>query len=153
IAPGDPFRSTLFYRINTEGSGRMPHIGSRVVDEAGVRVIQDWIRSLPAAETNDTDVAAARKLAHDNALLLQLCLGNGRSEALPRLLATTSGALSLLSQATTPSASAPFRSDVATIASTQTNAVIRDLFQRLLPADQRRQTLGSDFNPQTVLAL
>jgi putative heme-binding domain-containing protein len=31
--------------------------------------------------------------------------------------------------------------------------LVRDLFQRLLPADQRRQTLGSDFKPQIVLAL
>jgi hypothetical protein len=27
--------------------GRMPHIGSRVVDEKALRVMHDWIRSLP----------------------------------------------------------------------------------------------------------
>jgi hypothetical protein len=30
------------------GLGRMPHIGSRVVDERAVRLVRDWIRELPA---------------------------------------------------------------------------------------------------------
>jgi hypothetical protein len=28
--------------------GRMPHIGSRVVDEQAVGLVRDWIRQLPA---------------------------------------------------------------------------------------------------------
>lgn len=47
IAPGDPFRSTLFYRIAKTGSGRMPHIGSELVDPRGRQLIFDWIRELP----------------------------------------------------------------------------------------------------------
>ncbi len=47
ITAGNPFRSTLFYRISKNGSGRMPHIGSEIVDEAGVDLIQNWIRNLP----------------------------------------------------------------------------------------------------------
>jgi putative heme-binding domain-containing protein len=30
------------------GRGRMPHLGSAVVDEPGIRLISDWIRKLPA---------------------------------------------------------------------------------------------------------
>ncbi|MBI5799830.1 MAG: PQQ-dependent sugar dehydrogenase [Verrucomicrobia bacterium] len=37
--------------------------------------------------------------------------------------------------------------------SMNTNALVRDLFQRFLPPEQRRRTLGSDFAPSEVLAL
>ncbi|MEM8709550.1 MAG: PQQ-dependent sugar dehydrogenase, partial [Planctomycetota bacterium] len=46
IAPGDPERSLLVHRVKTLGSGRMPSIGSHVVDEAGVQLLSDWVRSL-----------------------------------------------------------------------------------------------------------
>ena len=149
IAPGDPYRSTLFYRINTEGSGRMPHIGSRQADEAGVQVLRDWIRSLPAKSSNEADVIAALKLREENAAWLSRLQGGTRHEAIAKLLANTSGCLALLSEATEPA----LRNEVATAALVQTNALVRDLFQRLLAPDQRRQTLGADFNPETVLAL
>jgi putative heme-binding domain-containing protein len=49
LAPGDPFRSILYYRMAKLGRGRMPHLGSDVVDEAGLRLIGDWIRRMPAS--------------------------------------------------------------------------------------------------------
>lgn len=47
IAPGDPYRSTLYFRVSKTGSGRMPHVGSEIVDQRGARVVHDWIRELP----------------------------------------------------------------------------------------------------------
>jgi uncharacterized repeat protein (TIGR03806 family) len=47
IAPGDPYRSALFYRMATIGPGRMPHIGSEIVDASGLGLIHDWIKQLP----------------------------------------------------------------------------------------------------------
>ena len=47
LAPGDPYRSVLYYRMAKLGGGRMPHIGSEIVDERGLRLIHDWIRQLP----------------------------------------------------------------------------------------------------------
>ena len=47
VAPGDPYRSAMFYRMSTVGSGRMPRLGSTVVDEQGVKLIHDWISGLP----------------------------------------------------------------------------------------------------------
>src|SRR5262249_14453785 len=32
IAPADPCRSVLYYRVSKLGNGRMPHIGSEIVD-------------------------------------------------------------------------------------------------------------------------
>src|SRR5262249_46273442 len=47
LAPGDPYRSVLYYRMAKLGGGRMPHIGSSVVDERGLRLIHVWIGGLP----------------------------------------------------------------------------------------------------------
>jgi len=47
ICSGDPYRSLLFFRMSKIGRGRMPHIGSEIVDEPGVKLIYDWIRQLP----------------------------------------------------------------------------------------------------------
>ncbi len=161
IAPADPDRSTLIYRISTEGSGRMPHIGSRLVDEAGVRLMRDWIRALPADENEKAELGAARQLSHQNAEFLSHLQGPGSRMAVTNLLASTSGALALLDHLVSATnggarASSPnddIRQNAAAVASVHTNALVRDLFQRLLPPDQRRQTLGADFDPQTVLVL
>ncbi len=47
LAPGDPYRSILYYRMSKLGAGRMPHIGSEIPDERAVELIHDWIRQLP----------------------------------------------------------------------------------------------------------
>jgi uncharacterized repeat protein (TIGR03806 family) len=47
LAPGDPYRSTLYFRMAKLGPGRMPHVGSELVDHEGVKLIHDWIRQLP----------------------------------------------------------------------------------------------------------
>jgi hypothetical protein len=46
IAPGDPDRSIILYRMAKTGLGRMPHIGSNVVDESAVGFVREWIRGL-----------------------------------------------------------------------------------------------------------
>jgi putative heme-binding domain-containing protein len=47
LSPGDPYRSVLYYRMAKLGRGRMPHMGSEMVDESGLRLIHDWIRQFP----------------------------------------------------------------------------------------------------------
>ncbi|MCX7392804.1 MAG: PQQ-dependent sugar dehydrogenase [Planctomycetales bacterium] len=47
LAPGNPFRSTLFYRISKTGPGRMPHVGSELIDQRGVQLIGEWIQKIP----------------------------------------------------------------------------------------------------------
>jgi putative heme-binding domain-containing protein len=60
LAPGDPYRSVLYYRMAKLGPGRMPHVGSDVIDERGLRLIHDWIRQLPVRKD---DRALVEKLA------------------------------------------------------------------------------------------
>jgi putative heme-binding domain-containing protein len=54
IAPGDPYRSVLYYRLAKPGPGHMPHLGAADVDERGLRLIHDWIASIPAAFADET---------------------------------------------------------------------------------------------------
>jgi putative heme-binding domain-containing protein len=68
LAPGDPYRSTLFYRISKTGSGRMPHIGSEVVDERGVQLIHDWIRQLPVRTPEVALIERLRSLDETTAI-------------------------------------------------------------------------------------
>jgi putative heme-binding domain-containing protein len=49
VAGGDPSRSTLYYRMAKTGHGRMPYVGSSVVDREGLELIARWIESLPPA--------------------------------------------------------------------------------------------------------
>ncbi|MFO0880160.1 MAG: PQQ-dependent sugar dehydrogenase [Gemmataceae bacterium] len=48
VQPGRPERSLIYHRMKLTGLGRMPHVGSSVVDTRGARLIHDWIQSLPA---------------------------------------------------------------------------------------------------------
>jgi uncharacterized repeat protein (TIGR03806 family) len=47
IVPGDPARSLVLYRMKKTGLGRMPHVGSNVVDQKAVEMIESWIKQLP----------------------------------------------------------------------------------------------------------
>ena len=46
VAPGDPGASVLLHRVQTLGTGRMPNIGSNVVDDRAVTLLTEWIQSL-----------------------------------------------------------------------------------------------------------
>jgi len=111
--------------------------------------MRDWIRSLPVTAGSDAELVAARKLAEENAARILRAKGERRRDAIAALLTTMNGCLALLDRGV----DLALRNEAATVASTYTNALVRDLFQRLLPPGQRRQTLGLDFNPQTLLAL
>jgi uncharacterized repeat protein (TIGR03806 family) len=46
IVPGHPEQSIIHHRMTLTGLGRMPHIGSRVVDEKAAKLIHDWIKGM-----------------------------------------------------------------------------------------------------------
>jgi uncharacterized repeat protein (TIGR03806 family) len=46
LVPGKPERSLLLHRMGRLGLGRMPHIASNVVDQEGVRLIEQWIKEM-----------------------------------------------------------------------------------------------------------
>ncbi len=49
LVPGEPDRSLIHARMGRLGLGRMPHVASLVVDEEGMKLVGDWIRSLEPA--------------------------------------------------------------------------------------------------------
>jgi putative heme-binding domain-containing protein len=63
IAPGRPYSSALLWRIATEGAGHMPAIGSRTVDEAGLRLVRDWVVSLAKPSNPPENGTPGRALA------------------------------------------------------------------------------------------
>lgn len=142
IASGAPYRSALWYRVFTESAGHMPQIGSRLVDEAGARVVRDWIRSLdPSAQGRGLSLTNRDAALADTTTALGLL--DLLTEVPPGLASHVAG----LEQHRT------VREVMATAALRQTNGFVRDLFQRLLPATQRRQTLGTEFQSEQLLAL
>lgn len=47
VSPGNPFHSVLLYRITKHGTGKMPYLGAELPDEAGLKLIHDWIAAMP----------------------------------------------------------------------------------------------------------
>ena len=46
VMPGDPQHSIISARLHATDSKRMPPVAVSVTDEAGAKVIDDWITSL-----------------------------------------------------------------------------------------------------------
>ncbi len=51
VAPGDPDRSVLLYRVSRRGRGQMPPLVSNRVDEGAVSLIREWIAQLKPDQT------------------------------------------------------------------------------------------------------
>ncbi len=46
LVPGQPEKSMILQRMNMTELGRMPHIGSRVIDEQAVQLVREWIKGM-----------------------------------------------------------------------------------------------------------
>ena len=46
VSPGKPENSLLLHRIETLGAGRMPNIGSNLIDAEAVKLLREWITNL-----------------------------------------------------------------------------------------------------------
>jgi putative heme-binding domain-containing protein len=133
IKPGDPYASTLYFRMAKFGRDRMPHIGSEQPDESGLELIARWISGLNG-DTKETDKRA----------------DNGSPDS---LLISPSSALSVARRLGRRELSAAERDAVLAAASKLPNGPIRELFEGYLPTDERTRKLGSNPRPRTVLEL
>ncbi len=50
ISPHDIWRSIAFMRVDTNGDVRMPPLARETIDEHGVKLLQDWINSMPGKD-------------------------------------------------------------------------------------------------------
>ena len=157
IANGDPFRSVLMYRMSKLGYSRMPYIGTRSVDSAGVSLIADWIRSLPAG-TDDTPVISSPQTANsaEAKALTQLKQPQETSaytEAAQTLIASTEGSLALVSALHRGQLSTESAAQAIAAGSDASDPNIRGLFETFVPENARKSRLGSQINPIDILRL
>jgi putative heme-binding domain-containing protein len=133
IKPGQPWASTLYYRMAKFGRDRMPHIGAERPDEAGLKLIEDWITSMagPAlGPAPDLKGPPDRLLADPRtAMLLARKLGLGALKAAEQ-------------------------DELLAAAAKLPAGPMRDLFEGYLPLDEKAtRKLGSNPRPKTILAL
>jgi putative heme-binding domain-containing protein len=153
VAPGDPYRSVLLYRMAKQGNGRMPHLGSSKLDPLGVKLIQEWISDMPLDETGRSPTRLDQVESHRNQIhSLGLAKREDRPAMLAKLLEQPSGAL-MLQQALLGQALEDHRLEIASMAARHENFRIRELFDQFLPDDQRAKTLGLNPDPAKLLAL
>lgn len=158
IAPGDPFRSVLYYRMSKLGNGRMPHLGSSELDHEGITLVHDWIRQLSRdlaqpAIGDDVAVNLRREEASQLDRLCQVSRSVDSAKLIEDLLSSTSGALMLLravEQRQVPSSTVPV---VVEAGCKHSESTIRDLFEQFLPLEQRIKRIGTAANPKQILAL
>jgi putative heme-binding domain-containing protein len=152
VAPGKPFNSTLPYRMAKLGSGRMPHFGSSVVDDQGLRLMFDWIEKMPAP-------AGSSGLKWDpvkfDRMLNALRDGSPRAvaAAIDRHLSDSANALRVIRALQEKSFDPALRRLLIARGAAHPKLEIRDLFERFLPKEQRTQRLGLSFAPKQVLDL
>jgi uncharacterized repeat protein (TIGR03806 family) len=180
IAPGDPSRSVLYYRVSKLGGGRMPRVGSNEVDVRAVRMLHDWIAGMPASEKAPAKGHAAIP-AEDRTALESLRRGDRspadvRSTAILRLLSSTRGALLLLDlvdrgpeaagrgeqagrSRSSPHSSLPtphltsLRREAVMMAKQSPAVEVRDLFERFIPREERAKRLGDVADRRAILSL
>ena len=159
LAPGDPYRSILLYRMSKLGRGRMPRVASNVIDEYGLRLLRDWIAQLPAADALEAENELAAQAQADAKLALARLRIRGASNAevrateIDRLLASTGGAIQLLWAADDGALTDDVRNEAIARATGHEDPDVRDLFERFLPEEQRTKRLGTAVKPEEILAL
>lgn len=161
VAPGDPLRSVLYYRMIKTGRGRMPHFGSQLVDHSGSRLIHDWIVQMESdAEQNSEQAKRLKKIVDKSLNTIDLTKANPDEDdiaAVDRLLTTTSGAMALAQvirreDAFGGSARSPYAKAVVERGTRHQDAIVRDLFESFIPEENRAQRLGASIDADSILS-
>lgn len=155
LAAGDPLRSVMFYRMAKLGPGRMPRLGSEVVDVEGMRLIQDWIAGLTPSGGDRSSVADHQHVqaAIQIAQLKGSLDSKSRAAKLELLLSDTSSALQLMLAIDGGELPADVRDAAVAAANASTLSHVRELFERYLPEEMRPKRLGSEIDVAALLAL
>lgn len=155
ISPKDPFRSVLLYRMSKLGKGRMPYSGSSHVDQRGTQLIREWIESLPSSSDRSNGYVITLRNHQRNLLsdAVQIEDQDFVSEKLQEILETTSGALLLLDALDRMAMPDSMKKQIIQLATHGNNPLMRDLFERFLPEDQRTKRLGVKIDSAALLSI
>ncbi len=158
IVPGDPLRSVLYYRISKTGPGRMPFLGSSLVDVAGVNLIYDWIEQMPRQSgPSSLETSLSSGQTHHQTFIAQLRSGvitNGvQSRLIDRWLSNTSEALFLSNELNRKPFPPHVQREILEKASTCSDGFVSDLFEHFLPEENRTRRLGATIDAERILAL
>jgi putative heme-binding domain-containing protein len=136
VAPGDPYRSVLFYRMSKFGRGRMPHLGSEWPHQQGLDVTAQWIASLSSPPKEWTVPKRMPPIPDDTLKSFPTAWPYARDFARGRRWSESEAAKSLLA-------------DAAKLEP----GTVRDLFEGYLPVGPGGRKLGSNPRPASILAL
>ena len=154
VVPRDPYRSVLYYRMAKLGRGHMPHLGSQVIDEQGLKLIHDWIKDLPSdsagEDASDAGGDPAGLLAQWTA---ESTADDARVRILTQLLATPRGALALASAIGGSALPPGLREQAVAAGVRHADLQIAGLFERFVPEDQRVKRLGDAIRPEQILSI
>ena len=156
VAPGDPYRSVLLYRMAKQGNGRMPHLGSRRIDTAGLKLIHDWIADMPLDEPGRSPERLGQVSTQQKQIQsLGLAKNDKKMASLAKLLAKPSGALmlqqSVLGNNPLDLVVAQKRDTISRVAAGHDDFRVRELFEQFLPDSEQMKKLGP--NPNTTMLL
>jgi len=150
IERGEPYRSILFYRISTTGSGRMPQTGSDVIDQKSVDLIRRWIESMQPSSIGESNEQPS------NITSTISKLGENLNDpqivpAIEALLSTTNGALALTSAMARGEFSSNLQENIVSRAISSGHMPTRDLFERFVSPENRAERLGMTVNASDIL--
>tara|TARA_R110002049_G_scaffold4601_6_gene32837 strand:+ start:5756 stop:9472 length:3717 start_codon:yes stop_codon:yes gene_type:complete len=149
IAPGDPYRSVLLYRLVKSGRGHMPQFGSNVIDERGVAMIHDWIAAMDAPDRDPVTISKRLRQSISRASRERKDFVNACSE----FLSDPTSALALSIACSNGAVGQEHRDSVIEIAAMHSDSQIRELFERFLPEERRVKRLGNSIDIKQLLAI
>ena len=142
VVSGDPSRSVLLYRLMKSGHGRMPQFGTNVVDDRGVLLLYDWIKSLGESpkDLRQREQACNAVLKYPD------------SATIGHLLDSTPSAIVLAATLSRSDTNFEVRESIARVATSHDKPEIRDLFERFLPASEQIERLGNNIDVEQILS-
>ena len=132
IRAGDPYGSTLYFRMAKFGRDHMPHLGANLPDEAGLKLVERWIAGMKRDAAEDGTESSGQELGDQMSALrpaMQLARKLAREELPPA-----------------------DRKAVVGVAGRLDAGPVRDLFEGYLPTEGGPRKLGSSPRPSAILA-
>jgi putative heme-binding domain-containing protein len=133
IKSGEPLASTLYFRMAKFGRDRMPHLGSERPDEAGLKLIEQWIAGMKGDTPANGTIAG--------------------SDPPASALADTRAALVVARRLGRDELNSAEREPLLAAVAKLSTGPMRDLFEGYLPTDGKGRKLGSSPRPKSILAM